>query len=550
MTVLENRAAARRWLGLVAIALGVALIVVDTTIVNVVLPSIIEDLGVTSLQGQWVQESYAVLFAALLLVAGRVADSVGARRVFLIGVVCFGLTSLLAGLAGSGAVLVLARFLQGASAALILPTSLSLLNQTFTGKSRNQAFTVWGSTIGIGTAVGPLLGSWLAEHASWRWAFGINIPLTVLVCVGVLLFLAPSKRQVARVDGVGVALSVVGLGLAAFGLVEGRTYGWGASIAPLRVAGWSWGSGPSPALSALIAAGIVLGAFVLRQMRQASSDHPEQALVDVRLFSVASFRNGNLASAVIALGEFGLVAVLPLWLQFALGYSPVQTGLTVLAIAGGGFLASGASYPLTARLSPLAMLRIGLVLEGLGLAALAVAAATETPWWQIIVPLIGYGVGVGFATAQVTNVVLAQVPAERAGQGAGVQSAFRQLGSALGIAVLTSVFFTTLDSGLRERLSESELPADAVGRFARAVTDSAGATIGPLGANPQTAVVADAARAAMTDAVTISGYLAAGFVLLGVVATLLIPSGRAAETADTETERARRAVKTTAGQPD
>ena len=221
-------ASTRRWLGLIAIALGVALIVVDTTIVNVIVPSIVRDLDVTSVQTQWIQESYAIVFAALLLLVGRVADIVGARRVFITGVVLFGVTSLLAGLAPSGEMLVLARFLQGAGAALILPTSLSLLNASFTGKARGQAFAVWGSTIGAATALGPLLGGWLSEHASWRWAFGINIPLVIVICVAAFAFIDRSPRTRGRVDVIGAVLSIVGLGLLAFGLIEGRTYGWGA----------------------------------------------------------------------------------------------------------------------------------------------------------------------------------------------------------------------------------------------------------------------------------------------------------------------------------
>jgi EmrB/QacA subfamily drug resistance transporter len=236
--------ATRRWLGLIAIALGVALIVVDTTIVNVIVPSIVRDLGVTSAQAQWIQESYAIVFAALLLLVGRVADILGARRVFLTGVVIFGATSLLAGLAPTGELLVLARFLQGAGAALILPTSLALLNASFTGKARGPAFAVWGSTIGAATALGPLLGGWLSEHASWRWAFGINIPLIVVICLGALAFLPRSPRGTGRVDVVGAVLSIIGLGLLAFGLIEGRTYGWIRSIEPFDVSGVSWASGP------------------------------------------------------------------------------------------------------------------------------------------------------------------------------------------------------------------------------------------------------------------------------------------------------------------
>ena len=156
----------RKWLGLIAIALGVALIVVDTTIVNVIVPSIIEDLGINSVQAQWIQESYAIVFAALLLLVGRVADLVGARRVFIAGVVVFGATSLLAGLAPNGGLLILARFLQGAGAAMILPTSLSLLNAMFTGNPRGQALAVWGSTIRAASPPGPLPAGWLPAHPS------------------------------------------------------------------------------------------------------------------------------------------------------------------------------------------------------------------------------------------------------------------------------------------------------------------------------------------------------------------------------------------------
>ncbi|MFD6453778.1 MFS transporter, partial [Nocardia sp. NPDC060220] len=172
----------RLWLGLIAVSLGVALIVVDLTIVNVILAPIVEDLAITSIQAQWIQESYAIVFAALLLVAGRLSDLYGARRLFLIGLVVFGATSLLAALAPSGGLLIAARFLQGVGGAMILPTSLALVNAAFTGKARGQAFAIWGSTIGAAAALGPLLGGWLAGF-SWRWAFGINIPAVALIMV-------------------------------------------------------------------------------------------------------------------------------------------------------------------------------------------------------------------------------------------------------------------------------------------------------------------------------------------------------------------------------
>ncbi|HET6856834.1 MAG TPA: DHA2 family efflux MFS transporter permease subunit [Streptomyces sp.] len=535
----------RRWLGLIAIALGVALIVVDTTIVNVIVPSVIEDLGVDSGQTQWIQESYAIVFAALLLLVGRFADILGARRVFVAGVVVFGATSVLAGLAPNADLLVLARFLQGAGAAMILPTSLALLNATFTGKARGHAFAVWGSTIGAAAALGPLLGGWLAEHATWRWAFGINVPLCVLIVIGALLYLAPSPRTKGSVDVLGAVLSVLGLGLLAFGLVEGRTYGWFACIRPLGLPGFTWDAGPSPALVALVLAAVALTAFVRRQAaltRSGRGDDPSRALMDVRLFSIASFRNGNIATLIIGLGEFGIVAVLPLWLQFTLGYSALQAGLALVPVAIGSFVASGASFGMAAKISALGQVRIGLALEVAGLAGLGLIAATDSPWWSVALVLFLYGIGVGFATAQVTNVVLAEIPGHSAGQGSGIQSAFRQLGSALGIATLTTVFFTTLGARLGERLGDAGLSAAQADRFTHAVTDSAGAAIGPLAAHPQTASVAEAARTAMTEGITLGSYVAAGFVVLGLIATALIPAtARAAEAdpaAGTEAARA------------
>ncbi|MGW5738769.1 MULTISPECIES: DHA2 family efflux MFS transporter permease subunit [Streptomyces] len=535
---MHDRPSVRRWLGLLAIALGVALVVVDTTIVNVIVPSVIQDLDASSGQAQWIQESYAIVFAALLLLTGRLADIFGARRIFVAGVVIFAVTSVLAGLAPGSGLLILARFLQGAGAAMILPTSLSLLNATFTGKARGQAFAVWGSTIGAAAALGPLLGGWLAEHVSWRWAFGINVPLSVLVAVGVLLYMAPSPRTKGRVDVAGAVLSVVGLGLLAFGLVEGRTYGWFVVIEPLEVLGIRWGSGPSPVLVALVLSAVTLAAFVRRQTALSRGGDSARVLMDVRLFSIASFRNGNIATLIIGLGEFGIVAVLPLWLQFTLGYSALEAGLALVPIAVGSFVATGVSFPLAARVPALGQVRIGLALEAVGLAGVGLIAAPDSSWWAVALMLFVYGIGVGFATAQVTNVVLAEVPPESAGQGSGIQSAFRQLGSALGIAALTTVYFTTLSTNLRDRLADAGLPGGQADRLTGAVTDSAGAAIRPLAERPETASVADAARAAMTDGVALGGYVAAGFVVLGLIATFLVPSAAPAKDAEAARDQA------------
>lgn len=522
---------ARPWVALFAIAVGVALIVMDTTIVNVITPSLIDGLGINSSQAQWIQESYTIVFAALLLVAGRVADLRGAKTVFLWGVLIFGLTSILAGLAWTGSVLVTSRFLQGVGAAMILPTSLALLNHMFKGAARGQAFAVWGTTIGAATAIGPVLGGWLSEYVSWRWAFGLNIPLAIVILIIGSIFIVEPERSRGRVDLLSAVLSVIGLGLVAFGLLEGRVYGWFGIKEPFHFFGTTWDSGLSPAFLALVIAIVPLGIFIWRQVLISSGRRDHQPLMDMNLFKIASFRNGNFATVIIGLGEFGVIAVFPLWLVFSLGYSALAAGGTIVAIAVGSFFASGMSFPLSEneRVTPLALVRIGLILEAIGLVALGlVVAYTDANWWFIALALFVYGIGVGFATAQVTNVVLADVPAEDGGMSSGVQSMFRQLGSALGIAILTTVFFSTLGSTLQEKLVKAGQSVAEATQFSGAVTDSAGAAIQGLARNPATAAIAEAAREAMTHSLALAAFLAAGFLVFGVIATYLIPNKRPA----------------------
>ena len=508
--------ASRRWWGLVAVALGVAVIVIDTTVVNVIVPSLIRDLDVDSQQVQWVSESYAIVFAALLLLTGRLSDLRGARAVFLGGMLVFGLASIGCAAAGDGGLLIAARAVQGIGGAMILPASLALINNTFEGADRGKAFAVWGSTIGAGAAVGPLLGGWLDGY-SWRWVFGVNIAVMVVVVAGVRAFLAPSPRVPGRIDTLGVLWSVLGLGLVAFGVVEGRTYGWFTTLEPLSLSGLTWDADPSPAFVALVAGAAFLGLLVQRQVQLTRRD--AAPLVDVRLFRIRSFTLGNLTTLLIGLGEFGIIAIVPLWLQFTLGYSPVQAGLAITALAVGSFVASGASFGLSASVSATNLVRLGLALEIAGLVLLGLVAAPDSAWWQIAAALFVYGVGTGFATAQVTNVVLVDVPAASAGSGSGVQSAIRQVGSALGIAAVTTVFFTSFAGELGERLDRLPQPVTV---DADAVVDSGGAALLTLGDSAEGA----AGRAAMSEATGLASYVAGGLLAVGLGATALLGSGR------------------------
>ena len=281
----STRPSAARWLGLAALAIGVAMIIVDATIINVAIPSIITELGIGLVDAEWINSLYALVFAAFLITAGRVGDIVGRRRIFSVGLVVFAAASLLAGIAPDGAVLIAARALQGLGAAMILPASLSTINATFEGRDRGIAFGVWGSVIGGMAALGPLLGGWLTTEFSWRWAFFINLPLALIALVGTLAYVRESRDDSADrgFDIVGFATVTVGLAALVFGLIEGNRYGWLEPKRPFAIGEWTWPvESPSIVAVALALALLSLVAFVVWEVRQAASGRA--VLADLRLF--------------------------------------------------------------------------------------------------------------------------------------------------------------------------------------------------------------------------------------------------------------------------
>ncbi|HEY4152013.1 MAG TPA: MFS transporter, partial [Pseudolysinimonas sp.] len=417
-----------------------------------------------------------------------------------------------------GDLLIGARVIQGIGGAMLLPTTLSLINATFRGRERGIAFAVWGSTIGGMAAVGPLLGGWLTTYFSWRWAFGINVPLGAILIVGALLFVTESKSPDAgRVDVVGAAISVVLFASLVFGLIEGRTYGWWLSDTPPSF----WKLGVSPIPFAFGLALLALIAYVLWGLHRQRIG--KSTLIAFSLFRISSFRNGNIAAMIVALGEFGIILSLPLWLQNVLGYDALQTGFVLVALAVGSFVASGFAATVGGRFAPVWVVRGGILLEIVGLVIVGLVIAVDTPWWSIAFGLFVYGIGVGLATAQLTGVVLADVPVEQSGAASGTQSTARQVGSALGIAILGTILFSTLGSQFADKLP-STIPDATQTQLVDTVVDSAGGAIPEFVA--QRPAVGKLAQQAFSDATQISAFSAAGFLALGLLATITLGNGR------------------------
>ena len=539
-----------RWIGLVFISKANSLVIIDGTIVNTIFPAIINDLMLTSSQVQWVQESYVLVFASLLLIWGSLADRIGRRKLLVIGLVIFTVASVWAGLSADATSMILARIVQGIGGAMVLPTTLSLVNANFQGKERGIAFAIWGSTIGGMVAIGPVLGGWLATDFSWRWAFNVNAPLGLIVVIGLLIWVNESKQEqrAGKLDLVGAAISFVMFMTIVFGLIEGRVYGWwnASDKNVFSIGDFTWPTDGISIIPVSLAIGIVF-VLIFVAWERAREKAGKNVLLDLGLFHIASFRNGSIAAGIISMGEFGLLFAIPLWLQNVEGLNAISSGLVILWLAGGAFLASGIAGGLGSKVTGVQLVRAGVVLELIGVLGIAVFANTGQGWGPIAPFLLLYGIGVGFATAQLTGVIMAGVPLEKIGQASGSQSTVRQIGSALGIAVLGTILFTSTQASAEERIRGTEfvqtLTAAQQDEFVTAIStpvvDSAGAALPGIteflvsqGAPQQVAdEVQLAANNGFTDGVKATGYAAAGFLFLGLLTTINLGARKQKKTA-------------------
>jgi len=537
-----------RWVGLIFISMGISLVIIDGTIVNTIFPTVIKALSLTSTQVQWVQESYVLVFASLLLIWGSLADRYGRRAMLVLGVIIFVAASMWAGTSTSADSMIMARIVQGIGGSMVLPTTLSLVNANFQGRERGIAFAIWGSTIGGMVAIGPVIGGWLATAFTdgWRLAFNVNLPIGIIIVLGVLLAV-PESRGDNKHDGidiVGAALSVVMFFSLVFGLIEGRTYGWWNVNKQFELGDFKWAtSGISiipVALAVSILATVLFVAWEKHRAMQSKS-----VLLDLNLFKLASFRNGSIAALIISMGEFGVIFALPLWLQNVEGLSAVNSGLVLLWLAGGAFLASGAAGSMSGKVAPAMVVRVGVLLELLGVVGTAFAIGMDAGWGWVAPCLLAYGIGVGFATAQLTGVIMIDVNPAMAGQASGSQSTVRQIGSALGIAVIGTTLFTATQNILLDKLDALKLNPQFFSSSVKqgitdAVVDSSGGAIPGLKAQlvaqsqgmlpaGTAQKVAEAAGSAFSEGAKWAALAAAVFLFLGLLSTFNLTSKQHSE---------------------
>ncbi|MCP2371218.1 EmrB/QacA subfamily drug resistance transporter [Agromyces terreus] len=517
----------RRWVGLWVLASALSMIVLDGTIVGVALPTLITELDLDFSDAQWVNGIYSVVFAALLLTAGRLGDRLGRRRAMVFGIALFLIGSLLAALSTSGSTLIIARLVQGVGGAFILPTTLSSVNATFRGRDRAVAFGVWGAVISGVAALGPLLGGWLTDSFGWQWIFLVNLPFGAIILVGTYLTVAETRATITApgLDIDGLLLSAIGFGALVFGLIEGGSLGWWAPEREFEFFGLVWPAdaalSPVPIMLAVGVVALVL--FVLWERHRAHNGR--SAILDVRLFAVPTFTWGNLVAFCVAVGEFGILFVLPLFIVNAMGLSTLSAGLVLAAMGLGAFVSGAQARHLAARFGAPTVVLIGLGIEFVGVVIAVLVVSPDVSSWLLAGVLALYGLGLGLASAQLTGTVLADIPPDQSGQGSATQSTVRQVGSALGTAVIGAILAAGLAHALPAQLDDvDELDAAQSAQIVEVTEQTAGSSIpalreagdeSPLGpAGPE---VADALAEGMADAARWALGGASAFLLLGGV---------------------------------
>ena len=420
-----------KWWTLVAVSLGTFMLLLDITIVNVALPDIQRALHASFSDLQWVVDAYALTLAAFLLTAGSLADMFGRRLLYLIGLVVFTGASALCGFAVTALMLQLSRALQGVGGAIMFAVSLALLADAFRGRDRGVAFGVWGAVTGLAVAIGPLLGGILTSGLSWRWIFFVNVPIGIVAVAIAVTRVAESRAPHARrPDWAGFVLFTAALSTLVYGLIESNQRSFTDSLV----------------LACFAVAAVLLVAFIVAERLIA------RPMFDLGLFRLPTFTGGSVAAFGLSASIFAMLLYIVLYLQDILGYSPLGTGVRVMFLSGGILVAATVAGRLSSRVPVRLLVGPGLLMVGVSLLLMRGLDAASG-WTHLIPGMIVGGIGIGLVNPPLASTAVGVVPPQRAGMASGINSTFRQVGIATGIALLGALFSNEVASEVRTRVS-------------------------------------------------------------------------------------------------
>ncbi|MGH9215668.1 MAG: MFS transporter [Acidimicrobiales bacterium] len=504
----ERQADTRRWLVLGVMCLSLLLIVMDNTIVNVALPTLQSDLDAGTSQLQWVVDAYILVFAGLLLTMGSLGDRFGRRGALAIGLSVMGVASIMSSFANSADQLIATRALMGVGGAMIMPATLSIITNVFTDrKERAQAIAIWSATAGAAVAIGPVTGGWLLEHFWWGSVFLVNVPVVVVALVLGQLFVPTSRDPSAPpIDVPGALLSIAGLVALVWAIIEGP-------------GGWT----DPEILVALALATVLLGAFVLWER------HTRFPMLDMNFFRNPRFSAASGAIMLTFFAMFGSLFLLTQFLQSILGYTPLEAGIRLLPMAGVMMVISPLSAKFVERIGSKIVVATGLSVAGVGLViASRLTAGASYP--EVLAALVVLAVGMALVMPPATESIMGSLPPARAGVGSAVNDTTRQVGGALGVAVLGSVMSSTYGPRVTDAISGFPVPAEQ----AKAIRDQIGAAMraaSEIGGPPGRAL-ADVASRGFADGMSTAFLIGAAALALGAVIVALFLPGRARDDAD------------------
>jgi len=498
----------RKWWTLIAVCVAIFMLLLDITVVNVALPDIQRSLHSSFSDLQWVVNAYALTLAAFLLTSGSLADLIGRKRVFIAGLFVFTTASAVCGLSTTPLMLNLARAVQGTGGAMMFATALALIAQAFHGKERGTAFGVFGAVTGAAVAVGPVLGGIITSGIGWKWIFFVNVPIGIVAVFIAFTKVADSRDPNATgVDWAGLVTFSGALFLLVYALVQGNEKGWGST----------------EIVTLLIVAFALLVAFVVVEQMQS------RPMLDLALFRRPAFTGASIVAFTLSSSFFAMFLYLTLYIQDVLGYSPFQAGLRFLPTTLLSFIVAPIAGRLSVRMPVRLLLGSGLALIGLGLLAMTTVDAAST--WTVLIPgFILAGAGVGLVNPPLASTAIGVVPQERSGMASGINSTFRQVGIATGIAGLGAVFQHSVTQGTTAALRSSGQ--------AHAILGAAHGQLGTLLESGEVTQIAHslsgAARTALdhsyrvgfTEAFTTIALIAAAIALVGSVLAFVLVRGR------------------------
>jgi EmrB/QacA subfamily drug resistance transporter len=481
----------RRWWTLAVLCLSLVMVVVGNTVLNVALPTLVRELAATSTQLEWMVDSYGLVFAGLLLTAGALGDRYGRKGMLTTGLLIFGGASVVSAFATSPVHIIVTRAVMGLGAALVMPATLSILTTVFPPDERAKAIGIWAGLAGAGAALGPIIGGWLLGHFWWGSVFLVNVPIIAAAFIGGRLFVPTSRdpRQSA-LDPIGAVLSILGLGALLYAIIEAPLRGW---LSPTTV-------------GVFVLAVVILVGFVQWERRV------DEPMLDLRFFRDPRFSAAAGTITLVFFAMFGTFFLSTLYMQQVLGYTALGAGIRTLPMAVVMMIVAPSSARLVERFGPRRVVTAGLVFVGIGMFLLATLTAT-TPYWLLAPRLMVLALGMGLSSVPSTTSIMSALPMGKAGVGSAVNDTTRELGGALGVAVLGSVMTSRYAASIAGSAPVGT-PIAVVRRSLGAALAIAHQTPGPAGAHLATAA-RNAFMHGMTTAAAVAGvvaFLAAAFV--------------------------------------